>query len=182
MTINPNFNCMVFDILFVIFIGLGFYQGFKNGVIYSIFSVLGWFLGIIAALKFSYLVVNLLHGFVHMGPKALAIIAFIIIFLLVLALMRFIAWGLEKLLKSFSLDLPNQVMGGLIHSLIGLYVLCVFIWFLNRLDVFPIHQKDTSHIYPYIANLAPKVVEVTGNVIPLLKDTFAKFDELFARR
>jgi len=170
---------MIFDILFVVFIGVGFYQGFKNGVIYSVFSVLGWFLGIIAALKFSYLVVNLLHGFVHLGPKALAIIASLIIFLLVLLLMRFIAWGLEKLLKSFSLDLPNQVLGGLIHSLVGLYVLCVFIWFLNKLDVFPLHQKETSHIYPYIANLAPKVVEVSGKAIPVFRDTFEKFDELF---
>jgi membrane protein required for colicin V production len=173
---------MVFDILFIIFIALGFYQGFKNGVIYSIFSLLGWFLGIIAALKFSYLVVNLLHGYLHMGPKALAIIAFLIIFLLVLTLMRLIAWGLEKLLKSFSLNLPNQVMGGLIHSLIGLYVLCVFIWFLNRLDVFPQRQKETSHIYPYIANLAPRVVEVTGKVVPMFRDTFERFDELFAVR
>ena len=170
---------MVFDILFLIFIGVGFYQGFKNGVIYSIFSLLGWFLGIIGALKFSYLVVNLLHGFVQLSPKALAIISFLIVFLLVLFLMRFLAWGLEQILKSFSLNLPNQVMGGIIHSLIGLYVLCVFIWFLNKLDVFPVKQKQTSHIYPYIANLAPKVVDVTGKVIPMFRDTFEKFDELF---
>jgi len=170
---------MVFDILFIIFIGLGFYQGYKNGVIYSIFSLLGWFLGIIAALKFSYLVVNMLHGVVHLEPRVLAIIAFVIVFLLVLFLMRFIAWGLEQLLKSFSLNLPNQVFGGVIHSLVGLYVLCVFIWFLNKVDVFPQHQKDTSHIYPYIANLAPKVVEVSGQAIPVFRNTFEKFDELF---
>ena len=170
---------MVFDILFLIFIGVGFYQGFKNGVIYSIFSLLGWFLGIIGALKFSYLVVNLLHGFVQLSPKALAIISFLLVFLLVLFLMRFLAWGLEQILKSFSLNLPKQVMGGVIHSLIGLYVLCVFIWFLNKLDVFPVKQKETSHIYPYIANLAPKVVDVTGKVIPVFRDTFEKFDELF---
>src|SRR5580698_7571754 len=112
---------MIFDILFLIFIGLGFYQGFKHGIIYSVFSILGWFLGLIAALKFSYLVLNLLHGFVHLSPKTLAIIAFILVFLFVLALMRLVAWALEKLLKSFSLNLPNQVAGGIIHSLIGLY-------------------------------------------------------------
>jgi membrane protein required for colicin V production len=169
---------MIFDILFLIFIALGFYQGFRNGIIYSLFSLLGWFLGIIAALKFSYLVLNFLHGLVHVGPKTLAIIAFILIFLFVLLLMRLVAWALEKLLKSFSLNLPNQVLGGLIHSLVGLYVLCVFIWFLNKLDVIPKHQKETSHIYPYVNNLAPKVVEVTGKVIPALRDTFARFDDL----
>ncbi len=170
---------MLFDILFIIFIGLGFWQGYKNGIIYSIFSILAWFLGIIAALKFSYMVVNLLHGFVHLGPKSLAIISFILVLLLVLVLMRFLAWGLEQILKAASMDLPNKVFGGVLHSLIGLYVLCVFIWFLNRLDVFPQKQKDTSHVYPYIGNLAPKVVDVTGQAIPYFKDSFQKFDELF---
>lgn len=173
---------MIFDILFLIFIALGFYQGFKHGVIYSVFSILGWFLGLIAALKFSFLVVNMLHGFLHSSPKTLAIIAFIMVFLLVLLLVRLIAWGLENILKSFSLELPNKVIGGLLHALIGLYVLCVFIWFLNRLDVFPEHQKETSHIYPYIANLAPKVVDVTGKAIPALRNTFSNFDELFGNR
>jgi len=50
------------------------------------------------------------------------------------------------------------------------------------LDVFPQHQKETSHIYPYIANLAPKVVEVTGKVIPAVRNTFENFDELFGNR
>ena len=68
---------MIFDILFLIFIGIGFYQGYKNGIIYSIFSILGWFLGIVAALKFSYMMVNVLHGFAHLEPKTLAIIAFV---------------------------------------------------------------------------------------------------------
>ena len=170
---------MIFDILFVIFIALGFYQGYKNGVVYSIFSLLGWFLGIIAALRFSYLIINVLHGYLHLGPKVLAFIAFALVVLLVLLLMRLIAWGLEKLLKSMSLNIANQVVGGIIHSLIGLYVLCVLIWFLNRLDVFPTHQKETSHIYPYVGNLAPKVVDATAKVIPMVRGTFENFDELF---
>jgi uncharacterized membrane protein required for colicin V production len=170
---------MVFDILFLIFIGLGFWQGYKNGIIYSIFSILGWFLGIIAALKFSYTVVNVMQGFVHTSPRVLVVVSFIFILLLVLVLMRFIAWGLEQILKSASMDLPNQIFGGILHSLIGLYVLCVFIWFLNKLDVFPQSQKNTSHVYPYIANLAPRVVDYTGKAVPYFKDSFLKFDELF---
>ncbi len=170
---------MVFDILFLLFVGVGFYQGYKNGIIYSIFSILGWFLGIVAALKFSYAMLNTLHGFLHLSPKYLAIIAFILVVALVVGLMKLIAWGLEQILKSFSMNFFNQIFGGIIHSLVGLYVLCVFIWFLNRLDVFPASQKNTSHVYPYISNLAPKVMEVSGKVVPMFKDTFEKFDGLF---
>jgi len=170
---------MVFDILFLVFIGIGFYQGYKNGIIYSLFSILGWFLGIVAALKFSYMMVNLLQGFAHLSPKTLAIIAFVLVLALVVGLMKLMAWGLEQILKSFSMNLFNQIFGGILHSLVGVFVLCVFIWFMNRLDVVPKSQKENSHVYPYIANLAPKVMEVTGKVVPMFKDTFGKFDDLF---
>jgi membrane protein required for colicin V production len=170
---------MIFDIIFLVFIGTGFYQGFKNGIIYSLFSLAGFFLGIIAALKFSYMMVNLLHGVVSMGPKTLAIVSFIFVFILVVLLLRLIAWGLEQILKSFALNLPNQIIGGIIHSLIGLYVFCVMVWFFNRLDVISASQKKESHTYKYIGNLAPQVVEISGKAIPMFKDTFAKFDTLF---
>lgn len=170
---------MIFDILFLIFVAVGFWQGYKNGIIYSVFSILGWFLGIVAALKFSYKMVVLLQGFAHLSPKTLAILSFILILLFVLLLMKAIAWGLEQILKSADANLPNQVIGGVLHSLIGLYVLCVFIWFLNRLDVFPKSQKEHSHVYPYISNLAPKVVEYSGKVVPLFRNSFDQFDALF---
>jgi len=170
---------MVFDILFLLFIAIGFYQGYKNGIIYSLFSIVGWFLGIFAALRFSYLMLDLLQGVAHLSPKTLAIISFILVLALVVGLMKLIGWGLEQILKSFSMNLFNQIFGGIIHSLVGLYVLCVFIWFLNRLDVFPQKQKTSSHVYPYIDNLAPKVMEVSGKVVPVFKDTFEKFDRLF---
>jgi membrane protein required for colicin V production len=172
---------MVFDILFLLFIAIGIYQGYKNGIIYSIFSILGWFLGIVGALKFSYFVADLLHDYAHLGVKTLAIISFVLVLACVVGLMKLIGWGLEQILKSFSMNLFNQIFGGIIHSLVGLYVLCVFIWFMNKLDVFPQNQKTTSHVYPYIANLAPKVMEVSGRVVPVFKDTFVKFDELFRK-
>ncbi|MES2620049.1 MAG: CvpA family protein [Bacteroidota bacterium] len=170
---------MVFDILFLLFIALGFYQGYKNGIIYSIFSILGWFLGIVGALKFSYLIVDTLHDYAHLGLKTLAIVAFILVLACVVGLMKLIGWGLEQILKSFSMNLFNQIFGGLLHSLVGVYVLCVFIWFLNKMEVFPQSQKETSHVYPYINDLAPKVMEISGKVVPMFKDTFEKFDDLF---
>src|SRR5687767_14619509 len=115
---------MVFDILFLLFIALGFYQGYKNGIIYSIFSLLGWFLGIFGALKFSYLVVDLLHDYAHLGAKTLAIIAFVLVLACVVGLMKLVGWTLEQILKSANMNLFNQIFGGLLHSLIGVFVLC----------------------------------------------------------
>jgi len=172
---------MIFDILFVVFLGGGFYWGYRKGIIYSVFSLAAYFLGIIGALKFSYIAVKFLHTSLNLGPKALAIVAFILMFLLIVLLVRIVAWALEEILKSFSLNLVNQLIGGVIFSAISLYLLCVLIWFLNRWDVFPDHQKMSSHVYPYIANLGPAVVDYSGRVVPMFRTAFRDMDDLIRK-
>lgn len=169
---------MIFDILFIIFIGGGFYWGYQKGIIYSVFSLLAFFIGIVAALKFSYVAVKFLNGMIHLGPKAMSIVAFIVVFILIVLLVRLIAWALEQILKSFSLNITNQLIGGVIYSLIGLYALCVMVWFLNKWDVFPDTQKVSSHVYPYIADTGPKVMEYSGRIVPIFKTAFHDLDEL----
>lgn len=170
---------MIFDIALLIFLGIGFYQGYKNGIIYSVFSLLGWFLGIVAALKFSSLMANFLKGVISAEPRTVAILSFVLMFILVLLLMKLIAWGLEQILKTFSLNLPNQIAGGLLHGCIGLFVFCIFIWFLNRLDALPENWKKDSKTYTYVEDLAPRLIKGAGAVLPVAKETFDQFDELF---
>ena len=169
---------MIFDRLFVIFVGGGFWWGYQKGIIYSVFSLAAYFIGIIVALKFSYIAVKFLQTSLSLGPKALAVIAFILMFLLIVLLIRGVAWTLEEILKSFSLNMINQLIGGVIFSLISVYILCVMIWLLNRWNVFPDHQKMTSHVYPYIANLGPTIVEYSGKIVPMFKTAFHDLDEL----
>ena len=169
---------MIFDILFVIFIGGGFWWGYQKGVIYSVFSLAAYFIGIIGALKFSYVAVKYLHSALNLGPRAVAIIAFVLMFILIVLLVRLIAWALEQILKSFSLNLVNQLIGGVIFSCISLYILCVMIWFLNKWGIFPDSQKTSSHVYLYIANIGPTVVEFSGRIVPYFRTAFHDIDEL----
>ena len=169
---------MIFDILFIAALALGFWWGYKKGIIYSLFSMLGYFLGVVVAMKFSYLLVDFLKGSLNASHKTLAIIAFILVFIFIVLMARLVAWVLEEILKSFSLNLVNQLIGGVLHALIALFVLCVLIWFADKMGVFPQKQKDTSHVYTYIGNLGPQVVETAGKAIPFVKDSFDKFEKL----
>ncbi|MFN8309878.1 MAG: CvpA family protein [Chitinophagales bacterium] len=173
---------MIFDIVFLIFIAAGFWWGYQKGIIYSLFSFAAYFIGIFAALKFSYLAVKTVNTTLHLGPKGVAIAAFLLVFILVVLLVRLIAWMLEQVLKTFSLNTVNQVVGGAIHALIALYVFCVFIWFLNKWDVIPIEQKRMSHVYSYIADLGPDVVQYTGRVIPAVQHIYDDFDQLIQQK
>ncbi len=169
---------MIFDIVFLVFIGVAFWWGYTKGIIYSLFSLAGYFAGIFAALKFSYIIVKYLKQFMDLSPKILSIIAFSLVFMFIILLVRLLAWVLEQVLKSFSLNITNQLIGGGIHAMIGLYILCVLVWFGNKWNMLPLSEKNTSHVYGYIENLAPDVMNTTGSVIPVMKTTFSEYQSL----
>jgi uncharacterized membrane protein required for colicin V production len=172
---------MVIDILFVIFLGIGFWWGFSKGIIYSVFSLIGYFLGIVGALKFSYLIASLVKEKITPDPRIAAVISFVLVLVLVVLLIRAIAWALENILQSFSLNIINKMIGGIIHGAIGIYVLCVLLWFVNKWGVLPGEQKQTSHIYGYIDDAAPALIEYSGKVVPLFKDAFHNFEVLLEK-
>jgi membrane protein required for colicin V production len=134
------------------------------------------------ALKFSFLAVKFLSNTVHISPKIRSVVAFVLVFLVVVLLVRLIAWGLEQILKDFSLNSVNKIVGGILQALVGLYILCVFIWFLNKWDVIPKSQKEDSYVYPYLSNLAPSVIEFSGTIVPYFKGTFNSFEELLDKQ
>lgn len=169
---------MFIDLLFLLFVGISFYWGYQKGIIYSVFSLLAYFVGIVAAIKFSSIAVKLVHGALNTSHKTTAIIAFLLVFILVVVLVRLIAWGLEQVLKTFSLTLVNKVAGGAIHALIGLFVFCLFAWFLDKWKALPADQKHDSHSYKYVASLAPDVMRATGDVVPMVHRTFDEMEHL----
>lgn len=169
---------MIIDIIFLLFIGVGFYWGYKKGIIYALFSLAAYFLGIILALKFSYMAAKFVKETLNPDPKMTAVISFIIVFILVVLLVRLIAWMLEQVLKAFTLNLVNQLLGGCIHALIGLYVICVLLWFMDKWGALPSSQKKSSHLYHYVATFAPDVVEYSGKAVPMFRHAFEDFDKL----
>ncbi len=173
---------MVIDILFVIFLCVGFWWGYTKGIIYSLFSLIAYFLGIVAALKFSYMAASFVKEKLNPDPTMTAVISFILVFVIVVLLVRFIAWALENILQSFSLNLPNKIIGGAIHALVGIYVLCVLLWFINKWGALPETQRTASHVYPYIDDTAPTVIEYSGKVIPMFKDAFHDFEKLLDKK
>lgn len=172
---------MILDIILLLFVAVGFYRGFRNGIIYSVFSLVGFFAGIIAALKFSFILTNLLRGWVHLGPRAPAIISFVVVFALVVGLFLLLAWALEQILKTFLLNLPNKIIGGIIYAFIGLYLFCVLVWYAKKMDAIPVSQQKGSLTYAYINELAPQVINATGKVLPFVKDTFKDLEDLFGK-
>jgi membrane protein required for colicin V production len=173
---------MIFDILFLAFVGLGFWWGYKKGIVYSLFSLAGWFLGIVMALKFSYFATKFLKNLFDLGPQAMAIASFICVFVIVLGFMRLLAYILEEILKSFSLNLVNQLIGGAIYMFISVYVFAVLIWFTGKMDIISASQKKSSHTYAFVESLGPQVIYYTSGIVPAFRNAFNQFEELYKKK
>lgn len=169
---------MILDILLLAVVAFAFYWGYQKGIIYSIFSLVAYFVGAIAALRFSYIAVFYLKQWTGLGPKALSIVAFFIVLILVIGLIRVVAWALEHVLKSFSLNFANQLIGGVIHAAIGLYFACMLMWFADKWSLISENEKNTSHVYGYVADFAPAMITATGNLVPAVKDSYSQYETL----
>lgn len=169
---------MIFDLVFVIVIGLTFWWGYQKGVIHSIFAILVYFFGVIGAVKFSYLLIKYLKQFTGLSPKPLSVVAFILMFLLIVLLVKIVEWLLETLLKTFTLNTANKIAGGVLHALVGLYLLCVLLWYGKGFNAVPKDQREMSHTYKYINNIAPSVMTWTGAIVPIVKDTYNQLENL----
>jgi uncharacterized membrane protein required for colicin V production len=169
---------MVLDILLLAIVAFAFYWGYQKGIIYSLFSLVAYFIGAIAALRFSYIAVFYLKQWTGLGSKALSIVAFFIVLILVIGLIRIVAWALEHVLKSFSLNFVNQLIGGLIHAAIGMYFACMLMWFADKWALISEGQKSTSHVYGSVANFAPAMIAATGSLVPAVKDSYSQYETL----
>ncbi|HEY0261912.1 MAG TPA: CvpA family protein, partial [Chitinophagales bacterium] len=144
---------MIFDLVFVIVIGLAFWWGYQKGVIHSIFALLVYFFGVLGAVRFSYLLIKYLKQWTGLSQKPLAVIAFILMFLLMVLLVRIVEWLLEYILQKFSLNAANKIAGGVLHTLVGLYLFCVLLWYGKGFNIVPKDQREMSHVYRYISGI-----------------------------
>lgn len=169
---------MLFDVVVVIVLSVAFWWGYTKGVVYSVLAILSYFLGIIGAVKFSYLLISYLKQWTGLSQKPLAVIAFILVFLLVLVLVKIVIWLLETILKSFSLNTANKIAGGVLHTLAGVYLFCVLLWFGKPWNIVPKNEQEMSHTYRYLDNIAPSVMEWSGAIVPVIKDTYKQFEAI----
>ena len=170
---------MIIDIIFILALLAGFYYGYKHGILHSVFALLGLIIGVMAAVKFSFIATAYLKEAINVPASLLPIISFVIVFLLVVFFIRVIAWLLEKILKVLALNFVNKLAGGLLWSIIVIFIFSTIIWFANKSNFITDSWKQSSQLYFYLEPLSPVVISLIGEVIPFFQGMFDSLDELF---
>ena len=141
---------MLIDILFLGMMLLAIFKGIRNGLIIAIFSVIGWILGLIAAFKFAGLAANFLEGSLNIGPRALYVISFFLVFMLVMLLVHLGAKLIEKAVELALMGWINRLGGIFFYVLLYTLIFSVLIYFAERIKLISEETIAASRIYPWI--------------------------------
>ncbi len=169
---------MIIDIIFLLLIALACYKGYTKGFIIAIFSVLGFIVGLAAALKLSTTVAAKLSEHTNLG-KWLPVLSFLLVFIAVVVLVNIAGKLIQKTFESIMLGWANRIAGIILYTILYSIIFSVFIFYAVQLQFIKIETLQTSLTYPYLQPLGPKVIGGFGVVIPWFKNMFAELEAFF---
>lgn len=170
---------MIIDIIFLVLMGLAIFKGGSKGLIVALFSILGFIVGLAAALKLSAVVASKIAP----GSNApwLPFLSFLIVFVAAMLLVRMGAKILEKSVEFVMLGWLNKLGGIVFYVLLYAIISSIFLFYLTQLHIISAETTTASYFYPYLKPLGPLVIEGLGKVIPWFKDMFATLQDFFGK-
>lgn len=162
---------MIVDVIAVLIISLGFYFGYQRGFIKTVFDTLSFFFAILAALKLSPILINVLKSSLNLAPSLAYVLGIVATFLLIMILVRFIGKRVEDLFKAVQLNFINKFNGGALQALFFAIVVSYGIALMDKIHVIKEETKTASFSYPYLT----KLPAVTQKMIEGAKPWFQEF-------
>ena len=170
---------MLIDVIAVMFFALALFKGIRKGFIVAIFSLLGFVIGLAAALKLSSVVAEYLGTSTSISGRLLPFVAFLIVFVAVALLIRIGAKMIEGAVKLAMLGWLNRTAGLLLFLFIYFFIFSIILFYAVQLNLLKPSATQASLAYPFIQPIAPKMMLVLGSIFPFLKGIFSELLHFF---
>src|SRR3954469_22606897 len=121
------------DIIFAILMILAVIKGFRKGLIIALFSIIGFIVGLAAALKLSAAVAVRLQHHIALSSKWLPTISFALVFLLVVFLIHLGGKLIEKTFQMVMLVWANGLGGVLLYMILYTLIFSVFLFYADKI-------------------------------------------------
>lgn len=162
------------DLFFLIVAGYGFFLGFTKGIIQTVFTILSYLFGLLAAFKLSPAVTKFLETATGSNHPLLFIAGFLMAFFGTMLLIRFISKTLSAGLESANINIVNQVAGGALLASIMTLLYSLLLWFAVEAHVVKDETLETSVTYPYLKDYPKAAWTVLGKLKPSLMEFWDK--------
>ena len=159
----------IFDIVIGILLALGFYKGFKNGLIVEVSSLLGLVVGVVGAFYITKFHGLFLGQWLDWEEPYLKITTFIVSFIVLVILTALLGKLLTKVVDYAALGFLNKCLGGVFGALKFALILSILLLVFNAInsetELVDKNTLDSSLFYPYLNAFTdfiwPKLIEMT---------------------
>ncbi len=170
---------MLIDIITIILLALALFKGLRKGLIVALFSFVAYLVGLAAAIKLSAVVAEYIGTNVEVSQRWLPFIAFFVVFVVVVLLVRLGAKAVEGMVRMMLLGWLNRLGGALFYLLIYFFIYSILLFYAAQLHLLKTETINASVSYGLIAPLAPKAIALLGAAIPFFRDAFAELLQFF---
>lgn len=171
---------MLIDIVFIVLMVMALVKGYRKGAIIAVFSLVALVAGLAAAIKLSVVTAAWMKDSLNIGAKWLPVIAFAVVFVAVLLLVRLAAGMLEKTAELVMLGWANKLAGILLYIALYTVMLSVLLFYAEKVELIASGTIAASKVYGYIQPWGPKAMNAIGELIPVFKDMFIQLEDFFA--
>src|SRR5687768_5092870 len=170
---------MLIDLLFLIAMLFAVIKGLQRGFIIALFSIVGWIIGLAAAMKLSTFVAAYLDDSTNISAKWLPFISFLLVFMAVVFLVQLGASLLHKTAESMALAPLNRLGGIILYVLLYSIVFSIILFFAIQMNLVTDAAIKESKVYPRVQPIGPFVINSMGNIIPFFQDMFKELQDFF---
>jgi membrane protein required for colicin V production len=172
---------MIIDLILCGLILLAIMNGYRNGLIIAVFSVIALLVGLAAAIKLSAIAAGYLKQTVSISDRWLPVISFSLVFFLAAFIVRFVAKFLDKTARWAMLGWANKLGGILLFALLYLVIFSIVLFYGSKTQLLSRDLVSTSVSYKYIIPWGPKAMNALGELLPLFKGLFHDLEAFFEK-
>ena len=167
------------DILFFIILFVAIVQGWRKGLILGLFSLVCGLIGLAAAVKLSSVLAAHMKSDLHLSSRWLPVLAFGIVFILVILFIQWLGRLLENLAKLVLLEWLNKLAGIGLFIILYQSVYSIILFYGTKTEFISKQAIHDSHFYSLIAPLGPSIIRFITGFIPFGQDMFIALEGFF---
>ena len=167
------------DLIIIIPLVLGAIGGFRKGFILEIITLLALILAVIGAFHFLHWGMSMLTENFQLSGRFLPFLAFVLIFVGIIAIVNMIGQALKKIIQMAFLGGIDKIAGAVLGALKFVFLFSILIWVFQVFGIeIPQHLQDDSFLYTYVVALAPVTVELFSFIIPATSNLMDNISDL----
>jgi membrane protein required for colicin V production len=158
------------DLVFILVLGFGFWQGYSRGIIGTVFNVLAYLFGVVLAFKMAPTTTEILKRMFNSENPGMFVVAFFLNMGIIVFMMRAAANALEKGMQAVYLGFVNRVLGGALMAGIALLIYSVLLWFAVSVTIINKETQQGSKTYPLLVQMRGSAEDLANRLMPFAKE------------